>query len=192
MARPKNVNSAAEKELDKVEAQFKEFDNQVKEMTLDRMRAAPKEDLEEQTKISSKELERKKEIYLKPSRTIGSKEKFNEKYREQYNFAKEYVQFIAENKEIIGEDLTMWTKPFAGMPAEEWKVPVNKPVYGPRYLAENIKSCQYSRLVMKDHVTGSEGPAQFYGTMAVDTKVQRLDAIPVNTRKSVFMGAGNF
>ena len=97
MARPKNVNSLAEKELDKVEEQFKEFDNQVKEMTLDRMRAAPKEDVEAQTQISSRELEKKKEIYLKPNRTIGSKEKFNEKYREQYNFAKEYVQFIAEN-----------------------------------------------------------------------------------------------
>jgi len=63
------------------------------------------------------------------------------------NFQKEYVQFIAENKEIIGETIEIWTRPFGGMPAEFWKVPVNKPVWGPRYLAEQIKRCYY--LVIK-------------------------------------------
>jgi len=191
--KPDASNSLAEKELDKAEAQFKEFDNQVKEMTLDRMNMAPKEEKDVQTKLSQSEIEKAKQIHLKPIRSIGSREKFNEDYRKEYNFATEYVQFIAENNEIIGEDLDIWTKPFPGMPAQEWKVPVNKPVWGPRHLAEQIKKCSYHRLTMAQHSTvGSDGMGQYYGAMTVDKAVQRLDAIPVSDRKSIFMGATKF
>lgn len=188
--RPEVTSSLAENELDKAEAQFQAFDENVKQMTLDRMNQAPKQDVEAQTKIAQVDLERSKDIYLKPKRTIASREKFNDKFRQEYEFSKEYVQFIAENKEIIGEALDIWTKPFPGLPAEEWDVPVNKPVWGPRYLAEQIKACTYHRLTMAQNVvTGGDSMGQYYGSMAVDTTVQRLDAIPVNKRKSVFMGA---
>lgn len=181
------------KELDKAEEQFKAFDESVKSMTLDRLSASPKQEVEPQTKLSQSEIDRAKDIYLKPHRSISSKEKFNENYREQYNFDKEYVRFIAENKEIIGEDIDIWTKPYAGLPAEWWKVPVNKPIWGPRYLAEQIKRKSYHRLVMDQRqTTGADGVGQYYGAMAVDTTIQRLDARPVSTRKSVFMGANNF
>lgn len=193
MSRPKSVSSLAEKELDKAEAQFKEFDDNIKEMTMDRMSQAPKHEVEEQTKISQKDLEKSKDVYLKPKKTISCQEKFNEKFRNQYNFEKEYVQFIAENHEIIGECIEIWTKRFAGQPAEFWEVPVNTPVWGPRYLAEQIKNCNYHRLTMKENVvTSQSGYGAMYGQMAVDTTIQRLDARPVNTRKSVFMGAGGF
>jgi hypothetical protein len=191
--KPEATTSLAQKELDKAEKQFEAFDNQVKEMTLDRMNQAPKNETEQQTKFSQKEIENSKDIYLKPSRTIGSREKFNEKYREDYNFSKEYVRFIAENKEIIGETIELWTKPYPGMPAEEWKVPCGKPIWGPRYLAERIKGCSYHRLTMQQNVTtGVDGMGQYFGALAVDTTVQRLDALPISARKSVFMGAGNF
>jgi hypothetical protein len=191
--KPKANSSLAQKELDKAEAQFQEFDNQVKEMTLDRMNAAPKLDVDQQTKLSQKDIEKSKDIYLKPSRSIASKERFNETYRDDYNFAKEYVQFIAENKEIIGEEIDLWTKPYPGMPAEEWKIPVNKPVWGPRYLAEQIKRASYHRLMMvENRVTGMDGMGQYYGSMAADSIIQRLDAIPVSQRKSIFMGSGAF
>jgi hypothetical protein len=192
MARPKGSSSLAEQELDKAEEQFKKFDEEVKEMTMDRLNATPKQDVEQQTKLSQKDLEKSKDIYLKPITSIGCKEKFNEKYRESYEYDKQYVQFIAENKEIIGEDIELWTKPYAGIPAERWKVPVNKPLWGPRYLAEQIKRKFYHRLVMKDSVTSNEGAMQYYGTMAADTTIQRLDAHPVSSRKSIFMGANNF
>lgn len=191
--KPKVSNSLAEKEMEKAEAQFQEFDQNIKEMTLDRMNTTPIKDEEPQTKLSQKDIEKSKDIYLKPKRTIASKEKFNEDYREEYNFAKEYVQFIAENKEIIGESIEIWTKPFAGMPAEEWVVPTNKPVWGPRYLAERIHGCKYHRFVMQQNVgTGTDGMGQYYGSMAVDTTIQRLDAVPASTRKSIFMGATKF
>lgn len=185
--------SVVDQELVKAENQFKEFDNQIKDMTLDRMNMAPKVDQEPQTKLSQSEIAKSKDIYLKPFRSIGSREKFNEDYRKDYNFAMEYVHFTAENHEIIGEDIDIWTKPFAGMPAEWWKVPTNKPVWGPRHLAEQIKKCSYHRLTMKQHIgTGGDGMGQYYGAMAVDNTVQRLDAIPVSSRKSVFMGANSF
>lgn len=186
----KSVNSQSQKELDKLEKQFDEFDSQVKEMTLDRMNSAPKEEIESQTKLSQKDIEKSQEIRLKPKRTIPChpKDKFNERFRENYNFSKQYVCFTAENKEIIGESLTLWTRPFGGLPAEEWDVPVNKPVWGPRHLAERIKGCKYHRLIMSRAPTENTNMGQFYGTMVADTIVQRLDAIPVSNRKSIFMG----
>jgi|SRR6185436_11185794 len=189
--RPK-INSASEKELDKCEKQFEKFDSEIKSMTLDRMNTAPKEEVEPQTKLASSEIAKSKDIYIKPKRTVSSKEKFNEDYRKDYNFSKEYVNFIAENKEIIGETLEFWTKPFAGMPAEEWNIPVNKPIWAPRYVAERIKGCKHHRLIMQDRPTNADGMGQYYGSMAVDTTIQRLDAYPVSTRKSIFMGTESF
>jgi len=190
MAAPK-VTSSGQQELEKCEKQFENFDNQIKDMTLDRMNTAPKLEVEPQTLMSQNEIDKNNSNYLKPFKSIGSREKFNENYRKEYEHAKEYVNFTAENKEIIGETIEIWTKPFAGMPAEYWKVPCNKPLWGPRYLAEQIKRAYYHRLTMNQHVgTGADGMGQYYGAMAVDSIVQRLDAIPVSNRKSIFMGAG--
>lgn len=180
-------------EMDKLHDQFDAFDKSVKEMTQDSMNLAPIKELEPQTKIAQKDLEKSNDIYLKPFTSIRSREKFNENYREDYNFKKEYVKFIAENKEIIGEQIELWTKPFAGMPAELWKIPVNKPIWAPRYVAERIKGCSYHRLIMQEHQSvGADGMGQYYGRMAVETTIQRLDALPVSTRKSIFMGAEGF
>ena len=40
--------------------------------------------------------------------------------------------------------------------------------------------------------SGSDGKAQYYGTMAADTTIQRLDAVPVSNSKSIFTGAKTF
>lgn len=194
------VNSAGQRELDKAQEQFDNFDSQVKEMTLDRMNKAPIKESEQQVKYSQSELERLKEIYLKPKRSFppgvnpktGEREKFNEKFREEYEFQKQYVRFIAQNNEIIGETIEFCLKKFPGTNCEEWAVPVNKPVWAPRMVAERIKSCKHHKLIMQDKVTGSDHNAQYYGTMAVETTVQRLDAFPATERKSVFTGAVNF
>jgi hypothetical protein len=193
----KNMNSASERELDKVKEQFDNFDAQVKEMTMDRMSEAPKLEAEPQTKMSQNELAKSKDIYLKPDKVISCREKFNEKYREDFNFGKEYVQFVGEHKELIGENIEIWTKPFAGVPAEYWIVPTNKPVWGPRYLAEQIKRKSYHRLTMKEsadpsNYVGSNGAGAMYGKIVADTTIQRIDATPVSKRKSVFMGGNEF
>ena len=92
-------------EMEKAEKQLQAFENSVSTLTLDRMNEAPEMEVEPQTKISQKELAKSKDIYLKPFRSIGSREKFNEEFRDQWNHAKEYVCFTAENHEIIGEDI---------------------------------------------------------------------------------------
>lgn len=186
------VEKPKNKEMDKLEKQFEEFNDNVQQLTLDRMNAAPKQETEPQTKLSQQDIAKSKDIYLKPTKTIGSREKFNERFREEYNFKKEYVQFIAENKEIIGEEIEIWTKDFPGVPAEYWKVPTNKPLWGPRYLAENISRRSYHRLIMQQSVHSSDGMGQYYGSLAVDTTVPRLEARPVSTKRSIFMGANGF
>lgn len=188
--KPKPTSSLAEKELDKAEAQFKEFDANVRSLTLDRMNMSPNPEKEMQTQVSQNQLARTTDVYLKPHTSIGSREKFNENYRQEYEYAKEYVNFIAENKMIVGEIIEMWTKPFAGMPAQFWKIPVNKPIWAPRYVAEQIKRAKYHILSMRDTVSaGADHMGQYFGSMAVDSTIQRLDAHPIGGSKSIFMGA---
>lgn len=188
--KPKNITSNAAKELEKVEKQFDDFSDQVKNLTMDRMAAAPKQETEMQVPLSQKEIAKSADIYLKPAKAIGSREKFNERFREEYNFMKEFVHFIAENKECPGDLIESWTKPFPGVPAEFWNVPTNKPVWGPRYLAEQLKRKSYHRLVMNDTTQiSSDRMGTYHGQIVADTTIQRLDARPVSTRKSIFMGA---
>lgn len=191
--KPTPQTSLAEKELDKAAKQFEAFDDNLKEMTKDRLDKAPTRETEPQNRLSQNEIDKSKEVYLKPAVSIGPREKFNENYRKDYEFAMEFVRFIPENKEIIGETIELWTKPFAGMCAEFWKVPTGKPVWGPRHLAERLAGCKYHRFVMQQNtVLGADGLGQYYGSMAVDTTIHRLDAIPVSARKSIFMGATSF
>jgi hypothetical protein len=190
MTNKPKISTQAEIELEKSIKEVDSFNDSIKQLTLDRMNEAPKEELEPQTKMSTKEIDKSKEIYLKPERTISSADKFNEKYRSEYNFQKEYVHFVAENKEIIGECIEIWTKQFAGVPAELWKVPVNKPIWGPRYLAEQIARKFYHRMRSEEKtIIGADGLGSYTGSMVVDTTIPRLTAAPVSTRKSIFMGA---
>jgi len=178
-------------ETQKLEDQFDAFDENVKSLTLDRMNEAPKNDQEPQTKLSNKEMAKQNDVYLKPKRTVSSREKFNEKFRDLYNSQKEYIPFIAENKEVIGETITIWSKPFPGMSAEMWEVPVNKRIFGPKYLANQISKCTYHRLKMEDKPTQTDGNMTYYGQMVVDETIQRLDANRADVVSSVSVGKFN-
>lgn len=191
--RPPAQSQMAAEAMDSVEDQMTVFGTKIKQMTHDERVSHPITEQEPQTKLSQNQLQKAPDIYLKPIKSIGCRERFNEKFRDEYNFQKEYVNFIAENKEIIGEAIPIWTRPFPGMPAEEWKVPVNKPVWGPRYLAEQIKRKTYRQLKMDGNEanrTGSDQVGEYYGQLAIESHVHRLDANPVQTKRSIFMGAG--
>lgn len=182
-----------DKELDQAQKQLDAFENDIKNLTLDRMNEAPKQEMEPQTKISNREAQKANDLWIKPERKIPDNQKFNEKFREDWNFAKEYVQFIAEHKEIIGETIEMWTHPFGGVGAEFWKIPTNKPVWAPRYVAEQIRKCTYHRLRMEQgNVVSRDSNGAYYGSLVADTTVARLTAEPVSQRKSVFVGASGF
>lgn len=166
------------KDLEVASQNLDAFENQVKSLTMDEMNKVPVKQEEPQTKLSNREVAKSDGIYLKPDRSISCKEKFNEAYRDEYNYRKEYVRFIAENREVGGE-VEAWTRPFPGLPAEFWKVPTNKVVVGPRYLAERIAGCSYTRLSMDEGKSvGADGSGTYYGQLVATNKVQRLNAIP--------------
>jgi len=191
--RPKMKTSEAEKELDKIAESSKDFENQLKEINLDTLSAAPKKDVEPIHKIAQTDIEKSNVLYLKANRSFQANEKFNEKYRQDYIEAKEYVKFIAENRECIGEAITLWVKPFAGVPCEEWIVPVGKPLWAPRYVAERLKGCTYRELKMDESKpVGTNQFGTMTGQLIVESTKNRLDALPVSNRKSIFMGASNF
>jgi len=146
---------------------------------------------EDEIKLSQNQISAQRDIYLKPVRTIPDGQKFDEKYREEYEYYKEYVSFIGEHKEIIGEKIEVWTKKFKGIPAEYWEIPPGKVVWGPRYLAEQVARCTYRRLRTEDATQMSrDGMGTYTGSLVVDSEVARLTATPVNKgKKSVFMGA---
>lgn len=200
-SRPKSSNKYAESELDKAEKKIDAFEQNIKELTLDRMNETPKTEEEPQTKISTREAQKANAEVLKPRRTLGpgvnpktgKREEFNEKFRKDWEFDNQPVRFIAENKECIGNFIEMWTKPYAGVDCHFWEVPVNRPVIGPRYLAEQIRKCIYHRLHMDESKPNqmSEGFMQTTGGAAgavVDETRNRLDARPVSESRSVFMG----
>jgi hypothetical protein len=113
-----------------------------------------------------------------PARRINSKEPFNEKYRSQFEEKSKLVRCVFENNEIIGETIESWTKPFAGMSAEFWLLPTNKPVMVPLYVAEQIRRCRYHILTMDNSPTDASADGTFYGKMAVKQTKNRLDCLP--------------
>lgn len=171
MAEKPKLNAEGQKELEKVELQFQKYDADLRSMEADTA-----QELEPQTKMSNREQAAFDAPYLKPHRTINAKEPFNEKYRASYNFDKEYVKVIAENNELVGETIELWTKPYAGISAEMWKVPCNRPVYIPRYLAKILSTRSYIRYSMGEQkMTGLDGGHQFYSNMIGKEVRKRLD-----------------
>ena len=186
-------NSASEREMEKVGAQLDSFEQNIKDLTLDRMNDTAKAADSLPPEISQKQMANSRDIYLKPARTMSCRDVFNEKYRADYNHKKEYVYFSAMNNELIGASIELWTKPFAGVHAEYWEVPVNRPIWGPRYLAEQIKGCTYHRLSLDESkVVGHSHAGSMTGQIVADNVIQRLDASPASKSKSIFMGSEGF
>lgn len=192
MSEDKKYKSSKDKELEVAKEQFDAFDQQLKDLNLNNLHSAPLREEEQQTKMSSRELADFPEMRLKPLRSIGAREKFNERFRGDWEFMKELVPFIAENKMLPGLVIECWTKSFPGVPCEYWEVPVNRPIWAPRYLAERIKQCSHHVFSMQEKSINQDGHGSYVGQMVVDNKVQRLDAAPVSHRKSIFMGASGF
>lgn len=188
------LNAEGMNELEQVKKQLALFEDQIKQLTLDKMKEAPVKETEPQTKMSQKDIAESKDLYLKPNRCHFASEKFNEKFRDQWNEAKEYVFFIAENNECKGDAITLWTKKFPGVPMEEWIVPVNKPLWAPRYVAEQIKGAAYRQLKIDETAATGGQHALGYetGRITVESTIQRLDARPATKNRSIFMGTSGF
>lgn len=192
--KPLNVSPEVAKEVEKLDKQFNGIEQNLKGLTLDNMNTAPL--VKTENTMSQKEVGNSTDVYLKPVRSIGpginhktgAHEKFNEKFRQQYDYQKEYVNFVAYNNMITGEDIEMWTKPFPGCNCDFWKIPCNKPVWGPRFLAEQLTRARHHNLTMKDDViTSSDGVGTYHGTIIAKETTNRLDAKPVPKTKQISM-----
>ena len=172
MGRPRLVDAAANKELERVEQNLSAITEPVK--ALDPSKIVTQESAP-QTQMSKKEEVTYDAPVLKPIRSINSREPFNEKYREDWKKGWELVKVIVENREIMGECPEPWSKSFAGDPAHQWRVPVNKPVYMPRHLAVQLSKCKYQIFRMEDkQMTNSDGMGTYYGSMVVDSTKDRI------------------
>lgn len=185
MARMPSVNSEGQKELEKVSEQFDNYKSEVD--TLLEKRNVTGEAPEHQ--ISQKEIEKSTDVYIKPNRVIMSKEKFNEKFRDQYNQAKEYVHYTVEHHECKGDAVEMWTKPYPGVPAEFWIIPTSKAVWVPKYVMDKLEhGCTYRRLKTVDrNYSQDHMGTQYFGQLVQDEVNYRISARPVSTRKSFSM-----
>lgn len=184
MSRQRTQENQIEELKNKVDA----FDKQVKEMTSDSMNMAPKQEFEP-PKVSQKQLENN-DLYIKPARWIADGQRFNPRFEKDWEFSKEYVQCIPIHNECRGDMIEFWTHPFGGKGAEFWQIPSDKPCWIPRYAAEQLTKCKYHRLKMDESkIQSNDGRGTYFGQMVAETTIQRLDALPVNNRKSLFMGA---
>lgn len=142
----------ANKELDKTETYFDKVQDQLSDLTVDEMAKAPVEDLEPQTKLSKKELNKYDapvishcKCFIQPIPKNGyDKEKFDKLIAHD----EELVKVICENNEIIGEAIELWTGNYPGQICGFYKVPVNIPVWIPRKVAKRIRACRYHRIKM--------------------------------------------
>lgn len=194
MSRPK-VDAEAMRKLKASDEQNKESLKASLEAAKETMPNAAVKDYEPQTKLSQNQKLDAPDIVLKPRNIIASRDRFNERFRKDWEFAKEYVRFICENRETPGDVIEVWTRPYGGLPAEFWVVPTNKPVIGPRHLAEQIRGRIYHKMVMHGDAEAQQnrdvqtGAYKMYGAIAVQEKCQRLTAEPVHETRSVFMPA---
>lgn len=142
------------------------------------------------TQVSRKEADKKGVTRLTPQKTIGAPQKFNERFRKEYEFSEEYVEFIAHHKESPGSVIEIWTRRYGGMPAKFWIVPTGKPICAPRCVAEQIRGCKHHVMEMDAHtVTSSDGLGTYHGAITVKKEVNRLEAEPISNSISVFMPA---
>lgn len=185
--RPK-VNSEGQRELDRVEDQLKSFSDSVG-TAREESRNLQSKETDPQIKMSQAEMNKSEVLYLKPKRTFPSREKFNEKFRDEFNRQSEYVDFIAENREVRGESIDFCIKKFPGQPVEEWVIPVDRPVSAPRYVKERIEDCGYTIFTTTDQPTGSEGGVRYYGSMVAEERKQRLAARDYVKKPRIFTGS---
>lgn len=180
MTKPR-LNSESERQLQQAAEKFDAFQEGIKSLNMDQAASIPLTEVEPNTQLSQREIRKAPDIYLKPKKTMFAPgEKFNEKFRDLWDYKKEIVRFIAENKEAPTDAMLcdVWTRPIGGQPAHSWDVPLNKPVWGPRYLAEQIRAKVHNKLVIKEGpITQTQG-IDFNTQMAYLEKKPRLSAEP--------------
>jgi hypothetical protein len=177
MKKPKLASGFAQKEVDRLETEFDAKAVQMASLTQDAMNEAPVNELEPQTKMTKAKILEADAPKIVPSmtRTANGKKKPEQDAIRKRGW--EYIRVIAENVELPGEKIEFWHKPmWAGEDCHFWQIPVNRPIYVPRFVAEHIRSRKYHRLTMQNEMTVETNQfGEMKGKLIATEVRQRLD-----------------
>lgn len=182
MKKPKLASGIAQKEVDRLEAEFDAKQRQAETLLhADKsqvpVKETPAEKFMPNPDVLKKEMPRITPTWSRPAN--GKKKPEQDSLRRH---AWEYVEVICTHNEIAGETMEFWLKPaISGEDCNFWQVPVNRPVKIPRHVAEHIKTRKYCRLMMLEEMTVErQGPYEFKGKLTYSHTVQRLDCTPAS------------
>lgn len=150
MSRPRTSHGSTERELDRVEEQISSYEEKINSLEPASLTTDKPIETAPQTQISKKQIEMTDAPWIRPSKTFSSRAKPLPQLEADRKRAWEYVKVIAENKEIQGEMIEFWLLKFPGDSHCYWQVPVNRPIYVPRMVAEHLASRNYTRWRMRD------------------------------------------
>lgn len=177
MKKPNVTTGLVQKEVDRLDAEFQAKSHQMSNLTQEEISKAPVKEVEPKTNLSRaqiQEIDAPKIVPTMSKRANGKKKPEQDALRRR---AWEYVKVICENNEILQEPLQFWHKPMiAGEDCNYWQIPVGRPVYIPRHLAEHIRSRKYHRLIMQEEMTVERNQfGEMKGKMVATETRQRLD-----------------
>lgn len=180
MKKPKLASGFAQKEVDRVEAEFKAATDANASLTQDVMSKAPEKESDVEPFMPKRQILQAPVPRIVPTYSRSPNGKKKPEQDALRRRAWEYVQVICTNSEIASENLEFWHKPMiAGEECNFWQIPVNRPVFLPRHVAEHIKTRKYHRLVMQEEITVEHtGFGEMKGKLVASHTVQRLDCTP--------------
>lgn len=153
---------------------------EMKNLTVDEINKAPLTEVEPQTKMSKEEVEHYDAPVIKPTRSFPAHSKPSSKEKKERERGWELVKCIAENVEIYGEKIEFWLNKYLGDPTHFWEIPVNKPIYLPRFVAEHLATRTYHRFKMVDRSGRSfmEGSSSGEESLVVRETLARVTCKP--------------
>lgn len=173
-------------EIAKIDSQINQVQTAMSNLTQDEINKASVVDFQPQTEITRAMKDFTDAPVIKPIKSIPRPGKPIAKEAKDRAWGWEYVRCIAENREVIGETIELWTGKYHGDMADFWQVPVNRPIYLPRHVAKRISECRYHRVKMQDrpmhnlmNEMESTGVSGYSGQLTVVDTRQRLDCRPI-------------
>ena len=173
MGRPK-MDKVTESGVEILESLTKEM----RDMNLDEIekRAPEVDEIDPQTIMSKKNLEKYDAPFIKPSKSFATKSKPCSQEEKERKRGWEYIKCVAENIEVPGELVSFWHNKFLGDPYYFWNIPVNIPIYIPRFIAEHLASRHYHVFHMRDYSNPAAiGDVGQDGAMTVKSTKKRID-----------------
>lgn len=128
---------------EKLVTQVLENQVQMNALTTDKINELAPKPVEQEVKLTMKQkAEAEGAIYIEPRRKLQSLGKLPEKWETMHKHDWEYVCGTFQPENIGGrantENFTFWFRKWPGDPDCMWEIPVNRPVYVPRMIAQHL------------------------------------------------------